>query len=118
MAVLEIVMELSLVDILADLLQSALSLEAVISKLSLVDLLAVGGDELALLEFIVLENARVSGLVLLEDSLSTRLIVLPSSLVKSSLRPLHPSLAVLGRTHHASDINLTSFILDPELVVG
>lgn len=117
-AVLEVVMELSLIDVLANLLQPTLSLEAVISKLSLVDLLAIGRDELTLLKFIVLENPRVGGLILLEDSQPTCLIILPSSFIKSSLWPLHSSLTVLGRAHHLSDINLASFILDPELVVG
>lgn len=95
-AVLEVVVELALVDILTDLLQAALSLEAVIPKLALIDFLAVGRYELALLEFIIFENARVDGVVLLEDPQPAGLIVLPSALVKTSLRPFHPALTVLG----------------------
>lgn len=117
-AVLEVVVELALVDILTDLLQAALSLEAVIPKLALIDFLAVGRYELALLEFIILENARVDGVVLLEDPQPAGLIILPSALVKTSLRPLHPALAVLGRPYHLPDIHLASLVPDPEPVVG
>lgn len=117
-AVLEVVVELSLVDVLADLLQPALPLEAVVPELALVDLLPVRRHELALLQLVVLEYPGVGGLVLLEDPQPARLIVLPGALVKPSLRPLHPALPVLGRPQHLPDVNLASLVPDPEPVVG
>lgn len=117
-AVLEVVVELPLVDVLAHLLQPPLPFEAVVAELALVDLLAVGRDELALLQLVVLENAGVGRLVLLEHSQPARLIVLPGALVKPSLRPLHPALPVLRRAQHLSHVHLARLVPDPELVVG
>lgn len=117
-AVLEVVVELPLVDVLAGLLQAALPLEAVVAELALVDLPAVGRDELALLQLVVAEDTGVGGLVLLEDPQPAGLVVLPGALVEPALRPLHASLPVLGRPRHLPDVHLASFIPDPEPVVG
>lgn len=118
MAVLEVVVELPLVNVLPNLLQPALPLEAVVSKLSFVDLLAVGRDKLAFLKLVVPENTRVSGLVLLEHPQSAGLVILPGALVESALWPLHAPLPVLGRPRHLPDVHLSSLVPDPELVIG
>lgn len=118
MAVLEIIVKLSFIDVLAYLLKLALAFEAVALKFSFIYFSSAGRNEFSLEELVVLEKANVLCPVLLEDSLTTSLIIIPCAFVETSLRPLHFALAVLDGAHQVSSVDLAVLIFDAEFVVG
>jgi hypothetical protein len=116
--VLEVVVELPLVYVLSQLLQLALPLEAMITKLALVHLPPVGRHVLPRQQLAVLKNSRVARSVLLIRALTTRPVVFPSTFVGAALRPVHASLSVADCPNCFPHIDLSRLILDAEPVAG
>jgi hypothetical protein len=117
MSILEVIMELSFIDILSYLFQSSFSFELVIGKASLIHFLAIAGDVLSRYKLVLLENSSVDCTILLVFTYAASSIVLPSSFIKTALRPLHATLSVSHSIFGLADVYLSCSIFYANFVV-
>jgi hypothetical protein len=103
MSILEVIMELSF--------------ELVIGKASLIHFLAIAGDVLSRYKLVLLENSSVDCTILLVFTYAASSIVLPSSFIKTALRPLHATLSVSHSIFGLADVYLSCSIFYANFVV-
>jgi hypothetical protein len=116
MAILEVIMELSLVNILSYLHQSSFSFELVIGKASLILFLAIDGDVLSRYELILFKNSSVDCPILLVGTLPASYIIIPGSFIKTALRPLHATLSESHSILGFTNVYLSCSIFDANFV--
>lgn len=116
-SILEVIMELSFIDILSYLFQSSFSFELVIGETSLIHFLAIAGDVLSRYKLVLLENSSVDCPILLVFTYAASSIILPGSLIKTALRPLHATLSVSHSISGLADVYLSGSIFNANFVV-